>query len=471
MNISQPHNRLRTPLPKIGIRPTIDGRLGGVRESLETQTMNLARATAELIQNNIKHASGLEVEVVIPPFTIGGVSESAQCAALFEREGVGVSLTVTPAWCYGSETMDMNPLTPKAVWGFNGTERPGAVYLAAALAGHAQKGLPAFGIYGKDVQDSGDTSIPADVSEKILTFLPRRTRCGDAARHQLSGDGRHVDGHRGQPGFVGVLRRLSGNAQRIGGYDRVHSPHRTRNLRPRRIRNRARVGESNCSEGLDPNEESKQRTREQKDADWEICVKMALIGRDLMIGNPKLKELGFGEEAEGHNALAAGFPGPASVDGCASQRRLSGSDSFVELRLERHSPTVHARHRKRRAQRRGNAVWPSFDARSGHTLRRFAHLLESRSRGTRDRSQTRRPRTTRPVAFDQFLAPPHSIGRQKLSSTANPASSRGIKSRPKKRRNVSMRRNGALPIWATFPRAVGQPISPRAAVCQSRCIV
>src|SRR5450759_2533079 len=157
-------------LPKIGIRPTIDGRLGGVRESLEKQTMDMARSAAKLISSSLRYPNGKRVECVIADTCIGGVAEAAACAEKFSREGVGVSLTVTPCWCYGSETMDMDPLTPKAIWGFTGTERPGAVYLAAVLAGQAQKGLPAFGIYGRDVQDAGDGTIPADVQERLLRF-------------------------------------------------------------------------------------------------------------------------------------------------------------------------------------------------------------------------------------------------------------------------------------------------------------
>src|SRR5947209_2974597 len=171
MKTNPPTNRLRGSLPKIGIRPAIDGRLGGVRESLEAQTMRMARATAAFLSENLHHASGLPVEIVIADSCIGGVSEAAKCAEKFKREGVGVSLTVTPCWCYGSATMDMDPAVPKAVWGFNGAERPGAVYLAAVLAGHTQKGLPAFSIYGRDVQDAGDTgAIPTDVGEKLLQF-------------------------------------------------------------------------------------------------------------------------------------------------------------------------------------------------------------------------------------------------------------------------------------------------------------
>src|SRR5476649_424729 len=164
-------------LPKIGIRPTIDGRLGGVRESLEKQTMNMAKSAAKLISSSLRYPNGRRVECVIADTCIGGVAEASSCAEKFQREGVGVSLTVTPCWCYGSETMDMDPLIPKAIWGFNGTDRPGAVYLAATLAGHSQKGLPCFGIYGRDVQDIGDTTIPPDVREKLIRF----TKAGLAA--------------------------------------------------------------------------------------------------------------------------------------------------------------------------------------------------------------------------------------------------------------------------------------------------
>ena len=309
MNIQQPHNRLRTPLPKIGIRPTIDGRLGGVRESLEERTLNMARATAELIQNNIRHACGLPVEVVIADTTIGGVSEAAQCAAKFEREGVGVSLTVTPCWCYGSETMDMNPLTPKAVWGFNGTERPGAVYLAAALAGHAQKGLPAFGIYGQDVQDADDTAIPDDVAAKILTFA----RAGLAAATMrgtsylsMGGTSMGIAGSQVSPEFFESFLGMRSEAIDLTEFIRriEHEIYDTEEYE-----RALKWVKENCAEGEDLNEASVQRTRAQKDEDWATSVKMALIARDLMIGNPKLKDKGFGEESEGHNALAAGFQG------------------------------------------------------------------------------------------------------------------------------------------------------------------
>ena len=305
----KPANRLRGALPKIGIRPTIDGRLGGVRESLEERTMNMARATARLIEDNVRHACGLPVEVVIAETTIGGVSEAAQCAALFERENVGVSLTVTSCWCYGSETMDMNPLTPKAVWGFNGTERPGAVYLAAVLASHAQKGLPAFGIYGHEVQDSDDESVPDDVREKILRFC----RAGLAAATMRGGSYLAMGGV--SMGIGGSIVDQSFFEEFLGmRVETVDTSEFSRRLEDE-IYDRDEYTraldwvKTNCPEGQDVNDADKQRTRAQKDEDWAMCVKMALIARDLMNGNPKLKEMGFGEESAGHNALAGGFQG------------------------------------------------------------------------------------------------------------------------------------------------------------------
>lgn len=309
MNVNPPTNRLRGALPKIGIRPTIDGRFGGVRESLEGQTMGQAERVAQLIRDNVRHPSGHEVEVVIADTCIGGVSEAAKCAEKFKREGVGVSLTVTPCWCYGSETMDMDPLIPKAVWGFNGTERPGAVYLAAVLSAHAQKGLPAFGIYGQDVQDSSDTSIPADVQAKLLQFA----RAGLAVASMRGSSylamggvsmgiaGSIVDQELFQDYFgmrtetidmTEFVRRMERGIYDAEEFDRALAWVR-----------------ENCPEGKDWNEPEKQRSREQKDEDWARSVKMALIARDLMIGNPKLAEMGFKEEAEGHNALAGGFQG------------------------------------------------------------------------------------------------------------------------------------------------------------------
>jgi L-fucose isomerase len=302
-------NRLRGALPKIGIRPAIDGRLGGVRESLEGQTMGQARAVAELLTSSLRHACGLPVEVVVSETTIGGASEAAKCAEQFKREGVGVSLTVTPCWCYGAETMDMDPQTPKAVWGFNGTERPGAVYLAAVLAGHSQKGLPAFGIYGRDVQDSTDTSIPEDVQAKLLQFA----RAGLAAASMRGASYLAMGGV--SMGIAGSIVDHDFFEEYLGmRVETVDMSEFTRRMDrgiydPEEYERALAWVRENCPEGKDYNEPEKQRSREQKDQDWETCVKMALIARDLMVGNPRLAELGYGEEAEGHNALAGGFQG------------------------------------------------------------------------------------------------------------------------------------------------------------------
>lgn len=297
--------------PKIGIRPTIDGRQGGVRESLEEKTMKLAQAVAGLISSQVKYADGKPVECVIADGTIGRVGESAACAEKFEREGVGATITVTSCWCYGSETMDMNPYWPKAVWGFNGTERPGAVYLAAVLAGHAQKGLPAFGIYGHDVQDADDNSIPEDVSEKILRWARAAIAVAQMRGQSYLSIGSQCMGIAGSivdqnffQEYLGmrnesvdeteILRRMD-----EGIYDREE------------FAKAMAWTEKHCKskEGWDKNRPERQKTREQKDADWEFVVKMTLIVRDLMQGNPKLKELGFKEEAIGHHAIAAGFQG------------------------------------------------------------------------------------------------------------------------------------------------------------------
>jgi L-fucose isomerase len=309
MKTNAPANRQRGSLPKIGIRPTIDGRYGGVRESLEGQVTGMARATAEFLSGSLRHACGLPVECVLADTCIGGVSEAAKCAEKFARAGVGVSLTVTPCWCYGAETMDMDPLIPKAIWGFNGTERPGAVYLAATLAGHSQKGLPAFGIYGRDVQDAGDTTIPPDVQQKLLTFarasLAAATMRGTSYL-AMGGVSMGIAGSIVDQAFfqeyLGMRAEtvdMTEFVRRIdeGIYDKEEFDRALRWTR------------ENCPEGPDPNPPAKQRSRAQKDQDWEFCVKTAIIARDLMAGNPRLAALGFPEEAEGHNALAGGFQG------------------------------------------------------------------------------------------------------------------------------------------------------------------
>lgn len=295
--------------PKIGIRPIIDGRLGGIRESLEDTTMRMAQDVAALFQSELRYPDGSPVQCVIADSCIGGVREAADCAEKFDVENVGVSLSVTPCWCYGSETMDMNPLIPKAIWGFNGTERPGAVYLAATLAAHNQKGLPAFGIYGEDVQDMGDRAIPDDVKDKLLTFAKAGLAVSlmrgksylaigsvsmgivgsivdpDFFQSYLGMRNEYVDSSE-------VLRRIQLNIYDQEEYEKALS-----------------WTKKYCREGGDFNQEHKVKSRDEKDKDWEFVVKMTLIIRDLMIGNTKLKDIGFAEEAHGHHALVSGFQG------------------------------------------------------------------------------------------------------------------------------------------------------------------
>lgn len=309
MTNTEERNRLIGEMPRIGIRPTIDGRRKGVRESLEGQTMALAQAVADLLTENLRHANGLPVECVIPDACIGGVAEAARAAETFDREGVGASITVTPCWCYGSETMDMDPQIPKAVWGFNGTERPGAVYLAAVAAAHDQKGLPAFKIYGRDVQDADDTSIPSDVQEDLLQFAKA---------------GLAVAAMRGKS-YLSMGNVSMGIAGSIVDHDffesylgmRVETVDMSEFVRrieeeiydPEEFERALAWVRENCREGEDHNPPGMQRGREQKDQDWEFVVKMAMMARDLMVGNPRLAEIGYGEEALGHNAIAAGFQG------------------------------------------------------------------------------------------------------------------------------------------------------------------
>lgn len=309
LKMNKGSKRLNGALPKVGIRPAIDGRRRGVRESLEEQTMNMAKAAARLISENLRHPDGSPVECVIADTCIGGVAEAAMCAEKFTREGAGVSLTVTPCWCYGSETMDMDPLIPKAIWGFNGTERPGAVYLAAVLAAHNQKGLPAFGIYGRDVQEAGDTEIPADVKGKILQFtkagLAAATMRGKAYLSMGSvsmGIAGSIVNENFFQDYLGMRNEYIDMSEFIrrmdeGIYDNVEFEKALQWTR------------KNCIEGEDNNPADSQSSRQDKDKQWETVVKMALITKDLMTGNPRLAELGFGEEALGHHAIAAGFQG------------------------------------------------------------------------------------------------------------------------------------------------------------------
>lgn len=301
--------RLMGALPKIGIRPAIDGRLGGVRESLEEQTMGMAKKVAGLLSSSLRHADGSKVECVIADSTIGRVAEAARAAEKFEREGVGLTITVTPCWCYGSETMDVNPLIPKAVWGFNGTERPGAVYLAATLAAHTQKGIPAFGIYGRDVQDAGDAQIPSDVQEKLIRFAKAGLVVATMKGKSYLSIGSVSMGIAGSIVNDSFFQEYLG--MRNEYIDMVEIERRiTHKIYDEdEYRKALAWTKEKCKEGADRNADNKQRSRAQKDADWEYVVKMTLIIRDLMTGNPKLAEKGFGEEALGHNALISGFQG------------------------------------------------------------------------------------------------------------------------------------------------------------------
>lgn len=309
MKVLKPENRFQGQLPKIGIRPVIDGRRRGVRESLEEQTMNMAKAAAKLFEENLRHPNGMPVECVIADTCIGGVAEAARAADKFQREGVGVSLTVTPCWCYGSETMDMDPLTPKAIWGLNATERPGAVYLAAVLAAHNQKGLPAFGIYGKDVQDAHDTTIPEDVKEKLLKFAKAGLAVATMRGKSYLAMGGTSMGIAGSMVNHDFFESYLG--MRVESIDMSEFIRRIEEeIYDKEEFERALAWtKENCKEGPDLNPVEIQASREKKDEVWETVVKMTIIARDLMVGNEKLAELGFGEEALGRNAILAGFQG------------------------------------------------------------------------------------------------------------------------------------------------------------------
>jgi len=303
-------SRLIGKYPVIGIRPTIDGRRGAlkVRESLEDQTMNMAKRAAALLTENLRYSNGAPVEVVIADTTIGRVAEAAACADKFRRAGVDITLTVTPCWCYGSETMDMDPMTIKAVWGFNGTERPGAVYLASVLASHAQKGLPAFGIYGHDVQDLDDTSIPDDVREKLLRFgraaVAAATMRGKSYL-QIGSICMGIGGSIIDPAFIEEYLGM-----RVESVDEVEIIRRmTEGIYDEAEFKRALAWtKEKCKVGFDKNPPEIQKTAEQKEQDWEFVVKMMCIVKDLMNGNKNLPE-GREEEMVGHNAIAAGFQG------------------------------------------------------------------------------------------------------------------------------------------------------------------
>ena len=303
-------SRLIGDYPVIGIRPTIDGRRGPlkVRESLENQTMNMAKAAAKLISDNLTYSNGEPVKAVISDTTIGRVAEAAACANQFRKAGVDITLTVTPCWCYGSETMDMDPDTVKAVWGFNGTERPGAVYLASVLASHAQKGLPAFGIYGHEVQDMDDTSIPADVAEKILRFARAAVAVKTMKGKSYLQIGSICMGIAGSIVDVNFFEEYLG--MRVESVDEVEVIRRmSEGIYDAKEYEKALTWiKEKCNSDFDKNPEELQRTPEEKEKDWEFTAKMACIIKDLMNGNPNLPE-GCEEEMVGHNAIAAGFQG------------------------------------------------------------------------------------------------------------------------------------------------------------------
>ena len=302
-------NRLIGNLPKIGIRPTIDGRRKGIRESVEEKTMNMAKAVKALYESTLRHSCGLPVECVIADTTIGGVAEAAACAEKFKREGVGFTLTVTPVWCYGSETMDMDETCPKAIWGFNGTERPGAVYLAAVLAAHNQKGLPAFSIYGHDVQDVDDNTIPEDVQEKLLRFARAGLAVAQMRGKSYLSMGSVAMGIAGSMVDASFLESYLG--MRAESIDMSEFIRRMQEgifdqeeyaLALAWAKENVQIGEDLCN---------KDRTHDQatKERALETSIKMAIIARDLMVGNEKLQQMGFVEESCGHNAIAAGFQG------------------------------------------------------------------------------------------------------------------------------------------------------------------
>ncbi len=306
---TKPHFALRGGLPKVGIRPIIDGRRNGIRESLEDQTMAIAQKVKELIESKLFHPCGLPVQCVIADTTIGGVAEAADCAEKFQKEGVGLTISVTPCWCYGAETIDMDPLMPKAIYGFNGTERPGAVYLASALAGHNQKGLPAFGIYGQDVKESSDTEIPPDVEEKLLRFARAGLAVATMRGRSYLGMGGMSMGIAGSIVNAEFLEKYLG--MRMESVDmtefvrrweeKIYDPEEFE-LAKAWVKEYIRIG-------FDKNPESVRHSDEKKADVLNKCILMTMIGRDLLQGNPRLAELGFIEESCGHNALAGGFQG------------------------------------------------------------------------------------------------------------------------------------------------------------------
>jgi L-fucose isomerase len=305
--VNTPFNRLHGSLPRIGIRPVIDGRRKGVRESLEKQTMQMAKAASNFLSENLRYPNGAPVECVIADTCIGGVAEAADCREKFERSGVGVSLTVTPCWCYGTEVMDADSKLPKAVWGFNGSERPGAVYLAAALAGYAQTGLPAFSIYGHDVQDKNDFSIPGDVIEKLLRFASAGVAVAAMKGKSYLSIGSVSMGIAGSVVDTHFFHDYLGMRNESVDMTEIVRRIEEKIYDENEFQKALAWTKKNCREGEDVNKNKS--SRERKNFEWETIVKMTIICRDLMIGNPELEKLGFAEEGLGHNAIAAGFQG------------------------------------------------------------------------------------------------------------------------------------------------------------------
>lgn len=299
--------RMQGNLPKVGIRPVIDGRRNGVRESLEETTMQMAKNAAKLIEENIRHASGEKVECIIADTTIGGVAESARCQKKFEEKGVSITLTVTPCWCYGSETIDMTPSTPKAIWGFNGTERPGAVYLAAADAGHTQLGLPVFSIYGKNVQDAGDDTIPIDVKEKILTFIKAALAAVTMKNQSYLSMGFVAMGIMGSMVNTEFLLDYLGMRTEFVDMSEIKRRLELEIYDKEEFKKALEWSKAKCKIGKDKNTNKASDTLKEKE--WEVSIKMAMIMRDLMVGNKKLEAMGYIEEAQGHNAIVSGFQG------------------------------------------------------------------------------------------------------------------------------------------------------------------
>ncbi|GJM33602.1 MAG: L-fucose isomerase [Saprospiraceae bacterium] len=296
-------------MPKVGIRPVIDARLGGIRESLEESTMGMAQRVAKLISSRLKYYNGSPVECVIADTTIGRVPEAQRCAEKFAKTGVGLTITVTPCWCYGTETIDMHPTHPKAIWGFNGTERPGAVYLAAALAGHAQKGVPAFSIYGQDVQDSNDESIPEEVQQYLLQFARAGLAVATMKGKSYLSIGSVSMGIAGSIINENFFQHYLGMRNEFVDMSEVQRRLEQKIYDPEEFQKALKWTKKNCTEGKNLNPKEKHKSRQRMDQEWEMVVKMTLICRDLMIGNTKLEALGFGEEALGHYAIAAGFQG------------------------------------------------------------------------------------------------------------------------------------------------------------------